>query len=395
MKNTYTTIEESNNRLVLAATDSIKNIPCKLTIDFVRTLRIPDDNKQYNLPPGLGSFPLKHVEDYQNVPNNWKEHGGVFLPMHQSEAMWLKFNSTWPFAIKVAAGKINAVSGESWFPELQTEHSTSSVAHDMLAREPKAQEQYMQDFHMLQNSLPAQHKKHDYMVSPKQPWLDGFNVGKGLIRQFVAMPLGEGYTVEEQLTGKAEHGGIQIIVYPMKPEYFQRILEEKERLMGLQMGQEEFASAGGAFTAQISASCATKSRGILRSTEKAVDMGLGAGGFMKQEIYDDPYGIDAWDTTKPMKIFIHLMNSNQYQHVTGESPPTKPLTPIEYQQYNYPWFDYYSDGKVLEGSEQLAKVDSIASMGNKKQQNPLGDNSSIPQKDPVVLGIKNIKNGKW
>jgi hypothetical protein len=34
------------------------------------------------------------------------------------------------------------------------------------------------------------------------------------------MPLGAGYTVEEQLTGEAEHGGIQIIACPLKPERY-------------------------------------------------------------------------------------------------------------------------------------------------------------------------------
>jgi hypothetical protein len=31
------------------------------------------------------------------------------------------------------------------------------------------------------------------VVLPEQPWLDGYCVEKGYIRQFVAMPLGEGY----------------------------------------------------------------------------------------------------------------------------------------------------------------------------------------------------------
>src|ERR1700734_3110681 len=31
--------------------------------------------------------------------------------------------------------------------------------------------------------------------------------------QFVAMPLGQGYTIEEQLTGQAKQGGIQIDVF--------------------------------------------------------------------------------------------------------------------------------------------------------------------------------------
>ncbi len=38
---------------------------------------------------------------------------------------------------------------------------------------------------------------------------------KGVIRQFVAMPLGEGYTAEEQITGQAEFGGMQIEIFPM------------------------------------------------------------------------------------------------------------------------------------------------------------------------------------
>jgi hypothetical protein len=32
---------------------------------FQRTLRIPDDGKLYPLPPGLGSFPLRHLQDYE------------------------------------------------------------------------------------------------------------------------------------------------------------------------------------------------------------------------------------------------------------------------------------------------------------------------------------------
>ena len=48
------------------------------------------------------------------MPAAWREHGGVFLPMYQREAMWLNFRGAhWrPNAIKVAVGKVNALSGE-------------------------------------------------------------------------------------------------------------------------------------------------------------------------------------------------------------------------------------------------------------------------------------------
>jgi hypothetical protein len=41
------------------------------------------------------------------------------------------------------------------------------------------------------------------------------------------MRLGEGYSVEEQLTGKGDHGGLQVIVYPMKGERFERSLRKR------------------------------------------------------------------------------------------------------------------------------------------------------------------------
>ena len=44
----------------------------RLTIDFQRTLRIPDDDRTYPLPPGLGSFPLRHVDDFaERLPGTW------------------------------------------------------------------------------------------------------------------------------------------------------------------------------------------------------------------------------------------------------------------------------------------------------------------------------------
>ena len=95
----------------------------RLQIVFLRTLRIPDDGKDYPLPPGLREFPLRHVDDYADqVSGSWLDRGGVMLPMYQSEAMWLSFHTSYvgekdleyPFAVKIATGKINAVTGKTW-----------------------------------------------------------------------------------------------------------------------------------------------------------------------------------------------------------------------------------------------------------------------------------------
>jgi hypothetical protein len=168
----------------------------RVEIELQRTLRIPDDGRDYPLPPGLGRFPLRHVDDFAaRVPAEWSRHGGVMLPMYQAEALWLSFRSPtgFPFAVKVATGKINAVTGERW--------------RDGLNRGPQ-----------------------DYVTVPGQPWLDGYCVEKGYIRQFVAMPLGAGYTAEEQITGEAEHGGLQIAVHPMKREAWERIVAARKEM---------------------------------------------------------------------------------------------------------------------------------------------------------------------
>jgi hypothetical protein len=295
-------------------------------IDFQRTLRLPDDNRAYALPPGLGRFPLAHVDDHADrLPETWRRHGGVFLSIYQAEALWLHFDGGYPCAIKIAAGKINAVSGAPW-----------------------------------SNGLSA--KPQDYVVSSEQPWLDGFNVAEGLIRQFVAMPLGEGFTAEEQLTGAAEHGGLQIVVYPMKGERYAELFERP-------IVEEKSSYAGPR---------------VMFSRARAPEMGLAPGGLMRQEIYEDEYGLDAWDLEHGARCFVHLANSAQYHAITGRQPPHKPPTAREYTQAGLPWFDYYSDGKVLPGSGVLGRLASIAAKVIGKGQGPLADNEPV---EPAVVKL--------
>ena len=81
-------IELRDDELIFSFPDVHKD--AKLRIEFQRTLRIPDDGSTYPLPPSLGNFPLRHVDDFAaNVPDKWLEHGGVMMPMYQSEALWL------------------------------------------------------------------------------------------------------------------------------------------------------------------------------------------------------------------------------------------------------------------------------------------------------------------
>ena len=302
----------------------------ELAIGFQRTLRIPDDNRRYPLPPGLGRFPLSRVDDYpENLPDRWSKHGGVFTPMYQAEALRINFHGYYPMAVKIAAGKVNAVTGETWEEEL--------------SGEPQ-----------------------DYVVVPGQPWLDGFCVEKGLIRQFVAMPLGEGFTAEEQLTGEAEHGGLQIAVYPMKTSIYEERL--RQRLERLKDGEI--------------------------SPRGSPDMGLAPGGLMRQEIYEDEYGIDAWDTSTSSRCFVHIVNSVQLLHLTGCQPPSKPPTAQDYTRARLPWFDCYGgDLKALQGAKKLAELDSVAAVKLKKGEGFLPDNDPVTPAVVKKLNRRMVREG--
>ena len=302
------------------------------SIEFQRTLRIPDDNNSHPLPPGLGTFPLLHVDDFADrLPADWSRHGGVFMPMYQAEALWILFSGGYPMAVKVAAGKIDAISGLPF-----------------------------------RNELTA--KPQDYAVLPDQPWLDGFCVRKGLIRQFVAMPLGEGYTAEEQITEAAEHGGLQLVVYPMKAaEYERRFRTDEVRLMD--------ADYGVACPAAVA------------------DMGLAPGGLMRQQIYEDEHGIDVWEQDVRSRCFVHLLNSATFRQVTGAAPPHEPPTDDDYDRCGLPWFEYYDgDRKALDGAKPLARLDSFAARKVKEGEEPRADDGRRPKQPKRIVKLAPDRN---
>ncbi|KIJ10347.1 hypothetical protein PAXINDRAFT_102032 [Paxillus involutus ATCC 200175] len=99
-----------------------------------------------------------------NLPESMLAKGGAFISMYQREAMWMSFKlrkkGHWhnSLAVKISVGGVNVLTG-----------------------------------------LPQN---------------DGISTSPGVIRQFVAMPLGKGYTAEGQVTGAENVGGIQIDVFP-------------------------------------------------------------------------------------------------------------------------------------------------------------------------------------
>lgn len=115
--------------------------------------------------------------------------------------MWIMFKNTDVFAIKIFVGGVNAVSGEP-----ASENPATSLRR----------------LELLRTGGSVQ----EYVVTPKQYWLDGIATMKNRVRQFVAMPSGSGYSVEAQISGEDIVSGLQFEITPqlasnaIKLDYF-------------------------------------------------------------------------------------------------------------------------------------------------------------------------------
>jgi hypothetical protein len=56
-----------------------------LLISFMRTVRVPESDRYYNLPPGLGRFPVFNLAPFSPyLPTSMVAQGGLFFPMYRT-----------------------------------------------------------------------------------------------------------------------------------------------------------------------------------------------------------------------------------------------------------------------------------------------------------------------
>ncbi len=245
----------------------------RLTIEFQRTLRIPDGEREFPLLPGLGRFPLFPVGTLlEQGAAPWMDRVEAMLPMYQSEAMWLSFRPSYsvahetyyPFAVKIRSGPKDAVSGRAW----------SSSLH----RNPQ-----------------------DYLVLEEQSWLGGYSNGHGLVHQFVAVPFGNHENARSDSATQDNRGRIQIDVLPMT-----------RRAYDLYYPTDSW-----------------KKHLAATSTRPATDDELERGSrdeLEPQQLKRNSFRHEDWDREARSTYSIHLANSLQWCAMTGSPPPSPPLS---------------------------------------------------------------------
>jgi hypothetical protein len=112
--------------------------------------------------------------------------------------------------------------------------------------------------------------------------------------------------------------------------------------------------------------------------EPAPTMGLAPGGQMRQQIYLDHFGFEAWDRSHSSRCFVHLCNSLVWQSITGQLPPYPPPTAKSYSKAGLPWFDHYRDDvEAAPGSSTLAELKSVSQTSQTKLDHAVPENEAF------------------
>jgi hypothetical protein len=250
-----------------------------LYVTFMRTVRVKEVDTS-NLPPGLGIMEIYKVSDYEKVcPDSWDKKA-YFISIHETEAMWMNFQCCTPVALLISAGGINAISGE------------------------KFENKLIED---------------NYVVTPPQPWLDGWKSADGSVYQFVSITAGDGKSVGEQLINTQDHA-MQLSVYEAKnPEKLQSV-RRPHTTWGISADDD----------------CNYKcDPNACYSFGGASEMAIGKGGKIIQKIYEDPHGIKEWKENPTKTVKVYLINAAQFAEITKTEMPSKPVST---EDYNGKWF---------------------------------------------------------
>ena len=285
--------------------------------------------------------------------------------------MWINFTSTHAFVVKIWVGGVNAVSGE---PARETEATMLRLLNLMKERK------------CIQ----------DYVVTPQQLWLDGVANADGTVRQFVAMPLGTGYSVVAQLTGEETVGGLQFEIVPSSaPDYVfvetqpmpERVVRSTSELGCGSMQIFVMMLTGKYITLEVSAlhtieeikALVERREGIppdqqrlihkgeqledgrtlqhygilkesvlhlvlrLRGGGDGSEMGFAAGGLRKQTIVRDSHSPEIWQPQCGAIFNIQMLNSAYFEGIVGRLPPPTPVTAQAYAAAGLPYYSIWDE----------------------------------------------------
>ena len=257
--------------------------PPQLAVKFQHPPRPPDDARIYVFPAGLEELPLCPTTDFpETLPTSWLNQTAFLMPMNPSDPFLMRFTANYPFAVKVAVGNLDRVTGEPSFAGLQKE-------------------------------------QRNYLV------VSGESTANGVKERSFVLSLDAGCVVNEHFAGR-KIGRIDFQICPLRLEsYF-----SEEVAHSIPRTLREFF-AWFVYGPSISAKQAEMEREHHAWQSDPLTDEFGAillGRKFEDEL--DPQYVDElldlrevadWDQTESKCCSVHVCNSSVWRQITGTNPP--------------------------------------------------------------------------
>ena len=237
------------------------------------------------MPVAFTPLSLRRSEEcVSGVLQCWLPTSAVLFPVHPWETLAIHFDGRYPLAARVAAGGIDVVTG--------------TPAGSGLGRSPQ-----------------------NYFVTSTQRWLDGFLSEQGRIRQFVAVPSGQGLSAQEQIPGATPTSAtLQMEITPLRPSsYFERHIR---RGIPTKLSEVIFELVDQARQTRPERTLRLRASGS--GLAVIPTLGIAAGDSQMQPVYEDRYDLSDWDTARTVPVTFVLCAAHAWCSLTGDRLPPCP-----------------------------------------------------------------------
>lgn len=138
--------------------------------------------------------------------------------------------------------------------------------------------------------------------------------------------------------------------------------------------------------------------GGIPELRQEAELGVAAGGYIKQCIRPDTNQASIWEREKTICFNVQILNSTAFRNVTGLEPHKTPISAATYASHGLPFFEIYNEKSGIKGNFEdvmsVKAIDKMKAKGGSKQAYGPDHEDDLTYENPIVmLNPKGVKMG--